>query len=295
MATVPTAPIPSENAAPEVSAPARDDTPPAPRLISLAAVSAGLAASLVGHAILLLWVLGIWDIIRPLRAEPPPSMMVDLVPAAEVDRPPASPAQQTVADGKPSPQEPAQQPPRQPPQKTPPQQLAQQQPSRPAPAAPIAPPAPYLPDALLEAGPSSPEAEPPPPGLSTAMRLAQELQLPVALPDSEGGGSPAEQGAKLDAPIIEEFKNSVRKCWHTPAEAADDARVKVLIRVALRRDGRIAGEPTLVQAIATPAGPAVVKSAMSALDQCQPYASLPADKYKEWRLLDIAFSAKGVM
>ena len=32
---------------------------------------------------------------------------------------------------------------------------------------------------------------------------------------------------------------------------------------------------------------------MRALQQCQPYDSLPADKYQDWKVLELSFSANG--
>jgi hypothetical protein len=37
---------------------------------------------------------------------------------------------------------------------------------------------------------------------------------------------------------------------------------------------------------------ALVKSAMSALQACQPYKMLPADKYGEWKVMDLPFSPR---
>jgi hypothetical protein len=37
-------------------------------------------------------------------------------------------------------------------------------------------------------------------------------------------------------------------------------------------------------------GPLLMQSAISALEACQPYAMLPADKYPEWKTLDLVFT-----
>jgi hypothetical protein len=37
-----------------------------------------------------------------------------------------------------------------------------------------------------------------------------------------------------------------------------------------------------------------MKSAVQAVRQCQPYAFLPAADYKEWKVLDLAFSPAGL-
>ena len=35
-----------------------------------------------------------------------------------------------------------------------------------------------------------------------------------------------------------------------------------------------------------------MRSAMDALEKCQPYAMLPADRYDQWRMLDLSFAPK---
>ncbi len=76
---------------------------------------------------------------------------------------------------------------------------------------------------------------------------------------------------------------------------AADPKLRVMVRVALKRDGQFLNEPMLIQAMASPAGPALVKSAMKALQQCLPYDFLPADRYNEWKMLDLAFSPQGIL
>ncbi len=55
-------------------------------------------------------------------------------------------------------------------------------------------------------------------------------------------------------------------------------------------DGRLAAEPLLIEASASMKGPLLMQSAISALRSCQPYAMLPADKYNEWKVLDLSFT-----
>ncbi|MDQ2082694.1 hypothetical protein RA307_21105 [Xanthobacteraceae bacterium Astr-EGSB] len=274
---------PPESDAPQVSVePAGPPMAEGERWRAMAAgVAAGAFAFLVSglsHMVVVVWGLGLWDMARPLSAAPPPSIMVELVP-------------DPWKTGKPEAKPPAQPAPGTEPQA---QSELQQSQTVPPGGEPMAPPA-----AMLQF-PSPTFAEPtaPPidPDAPTAERLAQMLQLPVDLPDAgEGGGAPSEHGAELTRNMIQEFKEHLQSCFSAPPEAASDHRVKVLIRVALRRDGSIQGEPALVQAVATPAGPAVVKNAIAALKQCQPYAFLPAEDYRQWRFIEVAFSAKGVL
>jgi hypothetical protein len=37
-------------------------------------------------------------------------------------------------------------------------------------------------------------------------------------------------------------------------------------------------------------GPLLMQSAIRALSACQPYAMLPADRYGEWKVLDLSFT-----
>jgi hypothetical protein len=46
----------------------------------------------------------------------------------------------------------------------------------------------------------------------------------------------------------------------------------------------------LLEASASAKGPLLMQRAMDALQACQPYTMLPADKYKEWKVLDLSFT-----
>jgi hypothetical protein len=289
------------SSAPETNAPAPFAAPAPmagsasdrrPNAAAIGAAVGGFIVSLVAHSIFVVWGIGLWDMATPLSAAPPPSIMVDLVddpwrikqapdlqlgepaPAAQPATPPP-PVSSPVAAS------PAATPPAAPQQATPPTHHT-------APTAPIGFPS------------FDSTADVPDPDTPTGLRIAQMLQVPIELPvdlplRGEQGGGVAEWSAKLERNVIDDFKEHLRACWMTPPEAVDDKRVKVLIRVSLRRDGSLLGEPVLIQAVATPAGPAVVKSAIAAVKKCQPYAALPAEQYKQWRVLDVGFSADGVL
>ena len=66
----------------------------------------------------------------------------------------------------------------------------------------------------------------------------------------------------------------------------------MVIRVFLSPNGALASEPVLIEAPASVEGPAVMQAAMRALNQCQPFAALPRERYKEWRVLDVGFSPR---
>ena len=58
----------------------------------------------------------------------------------------------------------------------------------------------------------------------------------------------------------------------------------------LATDGTLARPPILIEAPPSTKGVAIVQSAMSALQACQPYKMLPVDKYEEWKVMDLSFT-----
>ena len=55
-------------------------------------------------------------------------------------------------------------------------------------------------------------------------------------------------------------------------------------------EGRLAAEPILIEASASMKGPLLMQGAIRALQACQPYAMLPADRYGEWKVIDLSFT-----
>ncbi|RAI31367.1 hypothetical protein [Rhodoplanes serenus] len=128
-------------------------------------------------------------------------------------------------------------------------------------------------------------------------------------PAGEGGGSwfdsplmnvavgyeTTDRKAKLTDREIAAVKARLASCWRpSPALADAPARLAVVLRVALRPDGSLAGDPSLLAASASPKGAVLLQTAMQALRSCPPVGLLPAAKYKEWRLLDLAFAPSGL-
>jgi hypothetical protein len=127
---------------------------------------------------------------------------------------------------------------------------------------------------------------------ATAARLAWMLNLPTDTSTSLAA-PPSETKSNLASEQIAEFKTQVSKCWVVPAGVPSTPGFDVLIRIALNRDGTLGAKPELVRAPASLAGPPLVESAKRALQQCQPYATLPADRYKDWKILELSFTADG--
>ena len=241
------------------------------------AVAGGLAVSALVHLALVGAVLFVTPKLLPA---PVNSMTVDIVSPdemAEISKKAAEP---------PGPQQP-------------------DKPAQPAPAPPMAPQPQAQPPQATQA-PSSAgldaylmPRDPPPtaapgPELGEAARLAQLLGLPPPTAGAVSGGAPSEYQANLTPEEIARFSAHVQSCWTSPVGLVNAPKLEVVIRVGLRPDGRFTVVPALLAAPASAQGPALVKAAMRALQQCQPYNALPAGKYDEWRLLDLRFSADGM-
>ena len=104
----------------------------------------------------------------------------------------------------------------------------------------------------------------------------------------------ADSAAALSRADIAAFREHLEKCWKPPAALALAPKLQAVLRIALNPDGAMAAEPILVKASASAQGPALVETATRALRQCQPFGFLPADKYSEWKILELSFTPRGL-
>jgi hypothetical protein len=117
------------------------------------------------------------------------------------------------------------------------------------------------------------------------------MELPNAGAVDKGFDFEATVTANISGDDRAAFKAHLRKCWKLPDGLSPGQNTRVVLRVYLKRDGALASEPVLIEASASRDGPAVLAAARSALAACQPYA-LPAEKYREWRILDLTFTPR---
>jgi len=254
------------------------------------AVASGLTVSVLVHLALVGTVL----IVSPLVGRPAPvySVPVELVTPDEIpaDKPkPDAPDKSTKPDEPDKSTKPDQ-----------PEQSTQTTPVEPQPqtaaALPLPPPSLPLGAFSLPQPPATRQAAAPPPPSGPAEQLANLIGLPVV----GASGGPSDKQADLTSSAIAAFKAHVQSCWAVPAALANaSARLHVLIRVNLRRDGRLAAEPEPMGgsggADAEQAVRVLLPSAIEVLKKCQPYNVLPADKYNEWHALDLSFSPAGLV
>jgi hypothetical protein len=123
------------------------------------------------------------------------------------------------------------------------------------------------------------------------------LGLPPDLPptsaqDKPGDGFDAAASEKADiaSSLVTEFRRHLRTCAKLPASIVPSEKIKIKLRVFMTPDGKLATNPVLIEASASAKGPALMQSTISALEACQPYAMLPADRYGEWKVLDLSFT-----
>lgn len=202
------------------------------------------------------------------------SIEVELVRPDEIETPPEKPKEEKKPDWNPLP-----------PSSAPQAESAAQAPrSNPPPANPQTALGPQVP---------SPAAPPQPPQQPSVFDPANIPAL-LNLPNSPDKGFDAE--AMVAANLSDEdrlaLKAQIKKCWKLPAGVSAAQTTRVVLRVNLRRDGSLAADPLLIEASASRDGPVLLQTAVRALKECQPYGFLPADRYREWRLLDLSFSAR---
>jgi outer membrane biosynthesis protein TonB len=231
------------------------------------------------------------DEIPPQQDTPPtPQPALDLPQLSLTEQKPA--AQQSTA-AKPEPQRTAAlekpQPAPKQQQSSPPQPPTAQQPP-PAPAQQQAAP--------LASTPPPASSWPPPMAAQQPPDITERYHVMLGLPaddialdgKAEMGGGEAAESAKIAPSDTAKLRAHVRSCSTLPSSVARSDKVRIVMRIALTPEGRLASPPALIEASASAKGPALMQAAIKALEACQPYAMLPADKYREWRVLDLGFT-----
>lgn len=261
----------------------------------------GAAASLIVHLAVLVLGLG-YAGVRPFESVPAETIAVDIVTPEEVEevskeKPPETPdppdtlnladkavppempppAVQSSApqqpSGKPSPPDNSKSAPQKAAAKSAPAAAA----SQPAAAAPAQPTSPWLPNL-----PNTPQPD-----------LSIKYQVNLGLMDRRAGDddfdAPASSAAKVATDDVARFREQLKTCSKLPASVSPTDKVIIKLRANFRPDGRLATPPQLIEASASVKGPQLMQAAIAALQSCQP-AALPADKYDEWKVLDLSFT-----
>jgi hypothetical protein len=249
-------------------------------------IRTGIAASALGHLLAVTMVL-ISAEVHPFAPVPSEPMTVDIVTPDEVPAPkpvelPPEPkaepsdsfdlSSKAAAAAAASPEAAAA-----PPQQQAPPSIARVAKQQAAALAPMPTPTPS----------SVPAYAPPEPDLTIKYNVL--LGLP---PDAGPGGFDGPSSPKTDAAssLLAAFRRHLRTCSKLPKSVASSEPIRIMLRVSMTTDGKLAGDPVLIEASASAKGPALMQSAIGALQACQPYTMLPVDRYGEWKVLDLSFT-----
>jgi outer membrane biosynthesis protein TonB len=127
-----------------------------------------------------------------------------------------------------------------------------------------------------------------PPDLSPTLPAAPSPQARAKSDDNFDGA--ATQDADIASNVVAAFRRHLKTCLKLPPALAASDDVKVKLRVMMTQRGTLAADPILIEASASMKGPLLMQGAVKALQACQPYAMLPADRYGEWKVLDLSFT-----
>jgi hypothetical protein len=121
--------------------------------------------------------------------------------------------------------------------------------------------------------------------------LPEDLPPPASSGDKSGNGGDATPASQdLASSLVEPLRRHLKTCAKLPAALSPSDNVAVKLRVQMTPDGRLAAEPALIEGSASLKGVELMRGAIAALAACQPYAMLPADRYGEWKVLDLSFT-----
>jgi hypothetical protein len=277
-----------------------------PRLL----IRSGMAVSVITHLAVLTVGLG-YAGVQPFETTPVEAIAVDLVSPEEVKEatkevPVAPPLDIPDFSAKDQPA-----PPPAPASAAPPQRQASQQP---APSAPSPNPKSMTRQAALQpqpaasqpAAPQPAAAQPPPPPQPASpwlpnlpgaaepdvtVKYQVNLGLPTQGPANDFDAA-ASSTAKVATSDIAKFRERLKACSNLPASIAPTDKVTIKLRASFLADGTLARPPLLIEASASAKGPLLMQAAIKALQECQPYAVLPVDKYDEWKVLDLSFTPR---
>lgn len=225
---------------------------------------------------------------EPAKA-PEPAPSPSPTPDLALPKPDASPASAAAAPAPAPAQQPTPAPTReakaQPPPEPQPQTTPSAQPPTPAPAP--------APSPTASAAPSYIPAQP-----DLTVKYGVMLGLPPPLPPLPASGDSPDDGkdagpsanTNLSANLVAPFRQHLKSCSKLPASVSRSDNIMVKLRVAMMPDGRLAAEPVLIAGTASVKALDLKQSAVQALTACQPYAMLPPDRYREWKVLELSFT-----
>jgi type IV secretory pathway VirB10-like protein len=259
---------------------------------------AGITGSAVAHLSVLMLVLFFTEV-HPYGSVTAEPITVDIVTPAEA--PPVPKKEEPLPEPKAQPSEgfelpsksasvPAASPPppaaQQPPAAAPQQQAAL---ATPSPAAQSAGARPLPPPAA-----PTPGYTPPEPDISIKYHVMLGLPPDLSVAPAKGAkddyDAQASKKADIDSGPVADFRRHLKTCSKLPPSISPADSVMIRLRVFMAPDGRLSGDPVVLEGSGNLKGLDLRQSAIDALQACQPYTMLPADRYGEWNVLDLSFT-----
>ena len=117
---------------------------------------------------------------------------------------------------------------------------------------------------------------------TASKNLASRSDRLMASPNNSTGSKSA-----LSQEELKILTGSFQKCWKSPNQAG----LIVTVRVHLKLDGYLSGDPIITNLNPSPAFRAAAESALRAVRDCQPYR-MPATSYESWKDVEITFDPR---
>ena len=103
-------------------------------------------------------------------------------------------------------------------------------------------------------------------------------------------GTAAKNSGNIAGMLAGIMRKAVSRCWNINAGLDGVDKVIVKVEVKLTPDGRISGQPRVVNPQNSPLFQDAANNAVRALIQCEPYSELPPDKYEGgWEYMILTF------
>ena len=149
-----------------------------------------------------------------------------------------------------------------------------------------------------------PRPEPPQPQFNVDSVLAlldtkapKKAPTPTPPPQAEVAETPQRGIGAMNASTIDlrdALLAQIRECWNVPVGAPTPEKLIVQVRVFLARDGSLAQPPLLepqtrAAAASDPYMRTAAEAALRAVNVCEPYKLLPAERYDAWREIVMTF------
>ena len=100
--------------------------------------------------------------------------------------------------------------------------------------------------------------------------------------------------SRLTISPIDVIRRQFRSCWSFPGGARDPEGLIVTVRIQLRPDGSLSGEPQVLEAerLSEPNFRTAAEAAVRAVHKCAPLQQLPPLDYNEWREIKLTFDPR---